>query len=63
MSKLTDEQKSMLKYFWEEKKDITVYCDFEKLKPIIQEEYPELLKAWIDYQISIKIMNTVCASI
>jgi len=63
MSKLTDEQKDMLRYFWEEKGDITRYCEFEELKPIIQEEYPELLKAWYDYQASIKIMDAVCKSL
>ena len=63
MSKLTDEQKSMLRYFWEEKGDITKYCEFEKLKPAIHEEHPELLKAWYDYQVSIKIMDVVCKSL
>jgi hypothetical protein len=60
---LTEEHKSMLKYFWEEKGDIERYCDFEKLKPIIQEEYPELLKAWYDYKTSIRTMNAICNSL
>jgi hypothetical protein len=63
MSKLTDEQKSDIRYFWEEKGDISRYCDFEELKPIIQEEYPELLKAWYDYKASIKIMDVVIKSL
>ena len=33
--------------------------DFEKLKPQIQEKFPELLKAWYDYKASIKIMDAV----
>lgn len=63
MDKLTEEQKDMLKYFWEEKGDITRYCDFEELIPKIQQEYPELLKAWYDYQASIKILDLVVNSI
>jgi len=63
MEKLTEEQISDLKYFWEEKGDIERYCDFEKLKPQIQEQLPELLKAWYDYKASIKIMDAVIKSL
>ena len=62
MSKLTSEQKDMIRYFWEEKGSLERYCDFEELKPIIQEEYPEILKAWYDYKASIKIMDAVINS-
>ena len=63
MKKLTEEQKSSIKYFWEEYDNIERYSDFEKIKPQIQEQYPELLKAWHDYKVSIKIMNAVLDSI
>lgn len=63
MEKLTEEQISYLKYFWEERGDIERYCDFEKLKPQIQEQFPELLKAWYDYKASIKIMDAVVESL
>ena len=63
MKKLTEEQTSSIKYFWEEYDNIERYSDFEKIKPQIQEQYPELLKAWYDYKVSIKIMNAVLDSI
>ena len=51
-----DEQK---KYFWEYKGDLERYCNFEKLKPQIQNELPEVLKAWEDYKTSIKMLDIV----
>ena len=63
MEKLTEEQIYDLKYFWEEKGDLERLCNFEELKPKIQEQFPELLKAWNDYKTSIKIMNAVVKSI
>jgi len=59
MAKLTDEHLSMLKYFWEEKGDLERYYAFEELKPIIQEERPEIMKAWNDYKASITILDAV----
>lgn len=59
MEKLTEEQIQDLKYFWLEKGDLERYCDFELLKPQIQEQIPELIKAWNDYKASIKILNLV----
>lgn len=57
MSKLSDEQRESLRYFWEEKGDITRYCDFERLKPVLRDEFPEILTAWDNYQASIKAMD------
>jgi len=61
--KLTEQQIYDLKYFWEEKGDLERFCDFELLKPQIQEQFPELLKAWYDYRTSIKILNAVVKSL
>ena len=63
MEKLTEEQIYILKYFWEEKQDIERYCDFEKIRPDIQEKCPELLKAWNDYNLSIKNMDAIINSL
>ena len=63
MEKLTIEQISDLRYFWEEKGDLERYAFFEELKPQIQEQFPELLKAWYDYKASIKIMDAVVESL
>jgi len=59
MTELTEEQCNSLRYFWEERQDIERYADFEKLKHVIQSKHPELLKAWENYKISIRIMNAV----
>lgn len=61
--KLSEEEISDLKYFWEEKGDVERYYKFEELKPLIQEQYPELYKAWYDYKASIKIMDAVIKSL
>jgi hypothetical protein len=59
MSKLTEEEINDLAYFWEDKGDLERYCYFEDLKPKIQQQFPELLKAWYDYKASVGIMNAV----
>jgi hypothetical protein len=59
MEKLTKTDLGDLKYFWEEKGDLERLTTFEKLKPLIENEYPEILKAWNDYKTSIKIMDAV----
>ena len=46
--KLTDEDKSLIRYFWEEKGDITRFGSWEKVKPALRREFPEILKAWED---------------
>ena len=63
MEKLTSEQIESLKYFWKEKSDLERYAFFEELKPQIQEQFPELLKAWYDYKAGIKIMDLVIDSL
>lgn len=63
MEKLTEDQIQDLKYFWQEKGNLERFCDFEELKPQIQNEYPELLKAWYDYKASIQILNLVIESL
>lgn len=63
MSKLTKEDLGDLVYFWQYKGDLERLTTFERLKPQIQEEYPEILKAWNDYKASIKIMDAVMNSI
>lgn len=60
---LTEEQISDLKYFWEEKSDIERSSSFEKMRPSLEQHNPEVLKAWNDYKVSIKIMNAVIKSL
>ena len=63
MSKLTEQDLSDLQYFWEYKGDLERLTSFERLKPILQEEKPEILKAWNDYIASKKILDIVMKSI
>ena len=63
MQNLTEEQIDDLKYFWEEKGDLERLNNFEELKPKIQSQFPELMKAWYNYKQSIKKLNEVIKSI
>lgn len=38
------EDANMLEYYWVEKGDITRYSGYEKLLPLLEEEYPLLLE-------------------
>ena len=57
--KLTEEDKSSIVYFWEEKDDLERWSGWKKAKPAVAREYPEILKAWEDYKTSIRTMNAV----
>lgn len=58
-SKLTAQMISDLKYFWQDKGDLERYSSFEKIKPLLEKEKPEVLKAWNDYKASIRILDCV----
>lgn len=60
---ITEEEKRMLQYFWEAKGDLERYCKFEEIKPKLQKEYPEVIKAWNDYKVSERILTAVLESI
>lgn len=62
-NELTEEQINMLKYFWKETWDIEKYGHYEKIKPKIQEQIPELLTAWEQYKLSIKTMDIIVNSL
>jgi hypothetical protein len=49
--------KSMLKYFWSTKRDLECYAQFEEIKPMLESEHPEILKAWNDYKMSEKTLT------
>jgi hypothetical protein len=54
-----EEQVTMLRYFWEEYSDIEIYAGFEEMRPYLQDNYPEILKAWEDYKMSERMLSTV----
>ena len=63
MEKLTQEQLNDLKYFWEYKEDLERYSSFNKLIPILQRDYPEIISAWNAYKGSINILNLVLENV
>lgn len=58
-TELTKQDINDLQYFWQEKQDLERFVDFERLKPLIQEKKPELIKAWNNYKASVKILDLV----
>ena len=62
LEKLTEDEKLDLIHFWQEKGDLERYIRFEELKPKIQEEFPEILKAWSDYKATVNILNALVTS-
>ena len=61
MSEEKEETARMLQYFWEEKQDIECWTEFNREK--IKEVYPEVIKAWDDYNTSVLLMNAVMRGI
>ena len=57
--KTTEEDYNMIKYFWEEKGDITRWANWEKRKNVIFFNHPELAYAMDDYDKALKFMNLV----
>ncbi len=52
-----EEYADMLRYFWEEKGDIERYTQFSRER--MTAEFPEVLKAWDDYNIARKVLTAV----
>lgn len=45
----------MLQYFWEEKGDISRYCDYDEAK--LQEYLPHVWQAWTQYRLAIRTLT------
>jgi hypothetical protein len=56
-TKLTEEDKNMLMYFWREKGDPTRWCGWDKAKAIMEEEKHPYLDAWESLKRAEKIMD------
>ena len=63
MEKITKDEIVMLQYFWEEKGNIERYIGFEVLKPKLEKQFPEVLKAWNDYKASERILDAVMSTL
>lgn len=61
--KLTHRDLSMIEYFHKMKGDITRWAQWEEKKPLIKEEYPELIDALERVEIAEKTLNKIVDSI
>lgn len=46
-----------LRYFWTEKQDLERWIRFDRAT--LQREFPDVLKAWDDYQTAKRVMGSV----
>jgi len=60
---LTDEERSSLRYFHEEKGDVTRWTTWPELQPVLAAHHPELLKALQDLRAAEKILDLVVRDI
>ena len=50
-----DSDLGSIRYFWEEKGDVTRYCDWERCKA----DFPEIEKAWNDFKLAERVLDAV----
>ena len=62
-TKLTEGDIMDIIYFWNEKGDLERMSNFNDLIPLLQVDYPEVLKAWFDYKASMNIMDAVISNL
>lgn len=60
---LTDDDISSIIYFHEAKDDITRYCDWEEIKPLVEKRFPELIHAMKQVEIHNNILNRLVRSL
>ena len=60
---IKEEDITMLKYFWEEKGDMTRYCDYEEIKEDLDKNYPEISKAYKDYIASKAVYKSIMSNL
>ena len=54
---LTREDMGILRYFWEEYRDITRYSKYEEILSTLKKEHPEIVKAWEEYKVAKQRLN------
>ena len=60
---ITEEDYSMLKYFWEEKGNMKRYCEYERLEPTLRKQHPELFKAIKAHKKALKRLDKIISSL
>ena len=54
---LTEEDINNIVYFWEERGDLERFTNWIRLVPILESQYPQVLKAWNDYKLAGKTLD------
>lgn len=57
MNEDDEEMLATLRYFWENKGDITCSVDFDREK--VAKRFPEIIKAWDDYKTAERMLSAV----
>ncbi len=55
--KVTDEDLTMLKFFWDKFKDLEVYTCFGDIKADLKKNHYEIWGAWRTYKRSVKVLD------
>ena len=61
--KLTDEDYSMLQYFWQEKGDVTRWSEWKEKKALFKVQHPELIDALNRYDSALRTLNIIVDNI
>lgn len=61
--KITEDDISVLKYFWFEKGRLDGNSSFDQVKEDLKKSHPEIWKAWKDYKKSKEIFNNIMKNI
>lgn len=59
LPKPTSEEIGALKYFWQEKGDVTRYVGWKQLQPKLAEHHPEVLAALSNLKVAYKTVSAV----
>ena len=57
--KITEEDLNLIRYFWEEKGDLTRWHAWEEKSASLWKEYPVLMSAWEQYIRAYTVLNAV----
>ena len=60
---VTEDDINCIVYFWEEKRDLDRWVDWEAKREYFVKELPELVKAWDDYRTAGRIMDAIVRDI
>lgn len=60
---VTAEDLLMIRYFWEEKGDLTSYCSWEEIQVDLAKRYPAIYDAWARYRSAVKTLDVLVGAL